>query len=505
MPKQNACPVGVVVKFVGPQERPELEGSDGVVVHTDNKANGFLEVAVTGGTSDGLVVNVKEDSVALAGALLTPGAKVTIRGLEKRSDLNGKHAVCERFKRDSLRWVVNLVETVEASESKITVKPVNLWPAQEEFVFPTEPSKRVAAVGSAKKRLEEALDAQLGTMKELNAQDEEFGTLIKTLDDLPKKLTHQVMVPFGQLAFFEGHLKHTNEILVQLSSEWFAERTASNACAFAERKRERLKKTMEDVQTEIDLLKQSLGLAKDEAAEDFGKTSVHADDDGFMNIREPVTEEDAERQKIGSDAKYLSDTGFPANANQRPGIDWKRLQELEALEQDEDEEESELDEGESLQSPSSQKSVRDSVDEKNRKLLEDEKRLKELDDLLEAADKIVSPRGATGPFDSGFADDARPRAANNPADLYRLMQDRVDSAMGGVGYPAHATTMAAFTGQIQERSEPAHFTGSIQERNIDSMSSQTVPSNTSQQEQLSSEKPISKFKAAKMKEKKQQN
>ena len=40
---------------------------------------------------------------------------------------------------------------------------------------------------------------------------QDYEELKRLLIDLPKKVEHAIMVPFGSMAFFPGHLVHTNE------------------------------------------------------------------------------------------------------------------------------------------------------------------------------------------------------------------------------------------------------------------------------------------------------
>lgn len=44
-------------------------------------------------------------------------------------------------------------------------------------------------------------------------------------------------VPFGSVAFMPGKLIHTNEIMVLLGDNWFAERSASQALEIAARRK----------------------------------------------------------------------------------------------------------------------------------------------------------------------------------------------------------------------------------------------------------------------------
>ena len=43
-------------------------------------------------------------------------------------------------------------------------------------------------------------------------------------------------VPFGKLAFMPGKLVHTNEILVLLGDNWFAEKSAKESCETIDRR-----------------------------------------------------------------------------------------------------------------------------------------------------------------------------------------------------------------------------------------------------------------------------
>lgn len=53
---------------------------------------------------------------------------------------------------------------------------------------------------------------------------------------LPEQMSHDVMVPVAGCAFFPGTIVHTNEILVLLGENYFAERTASQARQIIQRR-----------------------------------------------------------------------------------------------------------------------------------------------------------------------------------------------------------------------------------------------------------------------------
>ena len=44
-------------------------------------------------------------------------------------------------------------------------------------------------------------------------------------------MRHKIMVPLGSMAFMPGELVHTNEVVVLLGDNYFAERSATQACA----------------------------------------------------------------------------------------------------------------------------------------------------------------------------------------------------------------------------------------------------------------------------------
>ncbi|KAG7176633.1 Unconventional prefoldin RPB5 interactor-like [Homarus americanus] len=85
-------------------------------------------------------------------------------------------------------------------------------------------------------------------LTKLQKFQKDYEQLLKRLQTLPDKTTHEasarnsplqtvnVMVPFGKLAFMPGHLVHTNEILVLLGDNWFADRSAKQASDIVRRR-----------------------------------------------------------------------------------------------------------------------------------------------------------------------------------------------------------------------------------------------------------------------------
>ena len=59
---------------------------------------------------------------------------------------------------------------------------------------------------------------------------------VEMLGELPEKTRHGIMVPLGKMAFVPGELIHTNEVLVLLGDNYFAERSACQAAEIMQRR-----------------------------------------------------------------------------------------------------------------------------------------------------------------------------------------------------------------------------------------------------------------------------
>ncbi|CAG2222649.1 URI1 [Mytilus edulis] len=86
----------------------------------------------------------------------------------------------------------------------------------------------------------------------------DYKALKTRLKTLPDKVTHDVMVPFGSLAFMPGKLVHTNEILVLLGENWFVERSAKQACGIIDRRSKSIHKEIENLHKQKGLLQPRL-------------------------------------------------------------------------------------------------------------------------------------------------------------------------------------------------------------------------------------------------------
>ncbi|XP_061532750.1 unconventional prefoldin RPB5 interactor 1 isoform X2 [Phycodurus eques] len=57
----------------------------------------------------------------------------------------------------------------------------------------------------------------------------DYEALKERLESLPDKLSYEIMVPFGPMAFMPGKLVHSNEVTVLLGDNWFAKCSAKQA------------------------------------------------------------------------------------------------------------------------------------------------------------------------------------------------------------------------------------------------------------------------------------
>ena len=83
---------------------------------------------------------------------------------------------------------------------------------------------------------------------------EEYTKLKTVLSTLNEKTTHKTMVPLGSKAYMEGNLIHTNEIMVLLGDNWFAERSTTQASEICDRRISRCDEMMLKLNDELKLI-----------------------------------------------------------------------------------------------------------------------------------------------------------------------------------------------------------------------------------------------------------
>ncbi|XP_067245324.1 unconventional prefoldin RPB5 interactor 1 isoform X1 [Chanodichthys erythropterus] len=115
--------------------------------------------------------------------------------------------------------------------------------------------------------------------------EKDYDSLQDRLRTLPDKLSYDIMVPFGPLAFMPGKLVHTNELTVLLGDNWFAKCSAKQADTLVEHRKKHVKNALDDLQK---VMKNFQNRA--DFTNDLEKLTGGTGD--FVDIREEVKNED---------------------------------------------------------------------------------------------------------------------------------------------------------------------------------------------------------------------
>ncbi|XP_074067555.1 unconventional prefoldin RPB5 interactor 1 isoform X2 [Macrotis lagotis] len=111
--------------------------------------------------------------------------------------------------------------------------------------------------------------------------ERDYETLQERLNTLPDKLSYDVMVPFGPLAFMPGQLVNTNEVTVLLGDNWFCKCSAKQAVGLVEHRKKHVRKTLDDLKKVMKNFESRV-----EFTEDLKKMSDAAGD--IVDIREDI-------------------------------------------------------------------------------------------------------------------------------------------------------------------------------------------------------------------------
>ncbi|KYQ93214.1 RNA polymerase II subunit 5-mediating protein [Tieghemostelium lacteum] len=95
-----------------------------------------------------------------------------------------------------------------------------------------------------------------GYIEQLQETNKEYDQLIERLRTLPEKLKHEIMVPMGKKAFFEGTIKNSNQVLLLLGDNYFTKRSSKQS-------RDILMRRRKDVTDQINQLKQEIAILSD--------------------------------------------------------------------------------------------------------------------------------------------------------------------------------------------------------------------------------------------------
>ncbi|CAG8653461.1 68_t:CDS:2, partial [Scutellospora calospora] len=112
-------------------------------------------------------------------------------------------------------------------------------------------------------KLEQVILTTHESLKTWIKYENDYKALKTTLEDLSQETEYKIMVPIGKLAFMPGKLVHTNEIMAMLGDNWFAERSTKQAVGIVDRRLEMVKKTINDLEIQLENQKTKIGLTSD--------------------------------------------------------------------------------------------------------------------------------------------------------------------------------------------------------------------------------------------------
>ena len=168
---------------------------------------------------------------------------------------------------------------------------------------------------TARQRAERRADVQ-----KLQSSADDYEELEHTLRELPAKVEHKILVPFGKLAFFPGVLRHTNEVMVLLGDNYFALRSAEQAAGIARRRAEYVRPQVAAAQAEVDTLTSRIrqirayGEMQDVQPGTFEIREEYCSDEGEDagdddNIAMPLVEHDDDSEDDEGDDKNAKGEG----------------------------------------------------------------------------------------------------------------------------------------------------------------------------------------------------
>ncbi len=174
---------------------------------------------------------------------------------------------------------------------------------------------------------------------------EDYRKLRETLSTLPDQTTRPALVPLGKKAFMPGRLVHTNEVLVLLGDNWFAERSARQAAEMVDRRVQRCDKMLDKLAQEKRLV-EGWRREMEEVSSGAGKG------EGSMEIREEYDEEDERkwrerhRVRVKEERRREKEKTAEGPVDDEDEALWRRLDELEMEEELEEHLRRQHDEGE---------------------------------------------------------------------------------------------------------------------------------------------------------------
>ncbi|KAG6419617.1 hypothetical protein SASPL_121839 [Salvia splendens] len=144
-------------------------------------------------------------------------------------------------------------------------------------VFPEE------EVQKASMRVQDTITQRRRELEKLRSFKDDNTSLINLVRKLPDETHHDIMVPFGQAAFFPGRMTNPNKFLVLLGEGYHAERSAKQTVEILKRRGEAIESQIESVNAIMEDLKLEASF--------FDKTA-HESAEGVVEIREDYIEDE---------------------------------------------------------------------------------------------------------------------------------------------------------------------------------------------------------------------
>eukprot|EP00961_Rhodomonas_salina_P203271 2742688-Rhodomonas_salina.2 len=178
----------------------------------------------------------------------------------------------------------------------------------------------------AQKHYYKQLSDEKNELRRFKASRDEHKDAIKLLQDAPLKTRHEIMVPFGDLAFMPGELVHTNEVMVLLGDNYFVETSAHHASEILERRVQvvddmisKTEKKVKDLAMRCDLSVQArnavLSTLSAETVKTNPKSDATAKNQAKPSNQTPADEEEEEEEEDedddeGKGPEYWNAAGF---------------------------------------------------------------------------------------------------------------------------------------------------------------------------------------------------
>uniref|UniRef100_A0A914WUF2 Unconventional prefoldin RPB5 interactor n=1 Tax=Plectus sambesii TaxID=2011161 RepID=A0A914WUF2_9BILA len=141
---------------------------------------------------------------------------------------------------------------------------------------------RMERFRQAVSQMAESCDAAAKTWK---TQIDEYSALKNRLSTLDHKLSHDIMVPFGSVAFMTGKLVKTNQVTVLLGDNWFVERSCHQAIEIIDRRIKYAQQALEEVESQ-----KKLTLSRLDFSNAIASPSASSVDSNTVEIMEPYDE-----------------------------------------------------------------------------------------------------------------------------------------------------------------------------------------------------------------------